>query len=366
MMRTRGAIAPPGVNLDTVKKVARLLRDHRPGQIINTLRYSYHALRGFPREHLPYEPNWLVLLITARCNLRCVMCPLRNSGSPQPRRSFKDMTPESFRHILDLFPRAIVVEFSGGEPLAHPGLFQMIHLAHERRLKVHIPTNGTLVGRKLEALLQAPVELLNVSLYGTNAGSFSKTTGADGSLFDATIQGVAELARRRRPGGYPRLLRTSFVCHKENLHHALDFIRLSEQLGVDEAKLRNMRFQDIPGIPESMSLSADDPEVQAFLADLRRQRFHLPVFLPRLARADDRRKCNHPFRLVAIDGDGFIGPCCVKADKRYWGDLLQQPGLWNGPAMLEARREQMDPDSPLHPMCRYCEERIPERPRLGS
>jgi MoaA/NifB/PqqE/SkfB family radical SAM enzyme len=361
------AMAHPLINLTNLKKVPILFRDHRLGQIANTLRFAYHALRGFPATRLPYDPNWLVLLTTARCNLHCSMCSFRNPQCPIPsRRSFRDMTLELFGQILDTYPRAIVVELSGGEPLAHPRIFEMIHLARARRLKVHIPTNGTLLPGKIEAMLQAPVEILNISFYGTEAASFAQVTGADGALFDATVQGVTELARRRRPGGYPRRLRTSFVCSKDNLHQVPDFIRLSEKMGVDDAKLRNLRFHGIPGIPESKSLRADDPEVQPFLEGLRRQRFRIPVFLPRLARQNDRRRCNHPFRLVAIDGEGFIGPCCVKADKRCWGNLLDQAGLWNGPAMIQARRDHLDPDAPLPPLCRYCEERIPERTSLGG
>ncbi len=355
----------PLINLTNFKKAAILCRDHRLGQIANTLRFSYHALRGFPATRLPYGPNWLVLLITARCNLHCYMCSFRNPHCPIPsRRSFRDMPLELFGQILDTYPRAIVVELSGGEPLAHPQIFEMIHLAQARRLKVHIPSNGTLLPGKMEAMLKAPVEILNVSFYGTDAASFAQVTGADGALFDATVQGVTELARRRRPGGYPRRLRTSFVCSKDNLHQVPDFIRLSEKMGVDEAKLRNLRFHDIPGVPESKSLNADDPEVDEFLKDLRRQRFRIPVFLPRLPRRDDRRQCDHPFRLVTIDGDGFIGPCCVKADKRCWGNLLEQAGLWNGPAMIQARLNQKDPTVPVSLLCRYCEERIPERSRL--
>jgi len=354
-------------NWDDLQKVPRLIRDHRLGQIINTLRCAYHALRGFPAIRLPYGPNWLVLLVTARCNLHCYMCCFYNPKCPIPsRRSFRDMTLELFCQILDTYHRAIVMVLSGGEPLAHPQIFEMIHLAHARRLKVHIPTNGTLLPGKIEAMLQAPVEILNVSFYGTDAVSFAQVTGTDGALFDATVQGVTELARRRRPGGYPRRLRTSFVCSKDNLHQVSDFIRLSEKMGVDDAKLRNLRFQGIPGLPESQSLNADDPEVQELLEGLRLQRFQIPVFLPRLTRQDTRRKCDHPFRQITIDGDGFIGPCSVKANKRCWGNLLEQLDIWNGPAMLQARRLQKAPDSPLPPICRYCEERVPERPTLDD
>ena len=147
----------PLINLTNFKKAAILCRDHRMGQIANTLRFAYHAMQDFPATRLPYDPNWLVLLITARCNLHCYMCCFRNPQCPIPsRRSFQDMTLELFGQILDTYLRAIVVVLSGGEPLAHPQIFEMIHLAHTRRLKVQIPTNGTPVAREDGSHAQGP------------------------------------------------------------------------------------------------------------------------------------------------------------------------------------------------------------------
>jgi MoaA/NifB/PqqE/SkfB family radical SAM enzyme len=229
------------LNFTTLRKVAILFRDHEPGQIMNTLSFGYQLLRGFPAKHLRYDPLWLMLDITSRCNLQCGHCPCGNIESPC-KPQFCDMTKDTFAQILYSFPRAILVGLGGGEPLLNSHLFEMIQLAHERRMKVIISTNGTLLSGKIDAFLAAPIELLNVSLYGTDAESFAQLTGAKGSLFDDIIDAVAELARHRLSGGYPRTLRTSFICTKQTMSRALDFIRLSEDLGVDEVKLRNLYY----------------------------------------------------------------------------------------------------------------------------
>ncbi len=79
MTGRKRTLAPSAFNLNTARKVGVLFRDHHAGQIINTLRFGYHAIRGFPSARLPYDPNWLVFLITARCNLHCFMCSFRSS-----------------------------------------------------------------------------------------------------------------------------------------------------------------------------------------------------------------------------------------------------------------------------------------------
>ena len=56
--------------MTSLKKVAILFRDHRLDQILNTLQFGYHAVRGFPAARLPYDPLWIIFNVTVRCNLR--------------------------------------------------------------------------------------------------------------------------------------------------------------------------------------------------------------------------------------------------------------------------------------------------------
>jgi MoaA/NifB/PqqE/SkfB family radical SAM enzyme len=345
-------------NLSTLGKLVFLFRDHSPSQITNTLRFGSHALRGFRATHLPYDPMWLSLDTTARCNLQCRHCV---HGNPENlhKPQFCDMTMDTFRQILDRFPRAISVSLGGGEPFLNPNLLDMIHLAHERRMRVHINTNGTLLQSNIDALLEAPLEYLCVSLYGTDAPSFTQVTGARGSLLDEVLNGVQELVARRPPGGYPHLLRTSYICTRPSLSQAIEFVRLSESLGVDSVKLRNLCLYGLRGRDESMCLYEDDPIVQAWVDDLRRQHFGLPVSLPGLyPRSAHGRHCTRPFQLLNIGGDGSIGPCAAIGSHSRWGHFLD-PGVWNGPTMAQIRRPLCDPAQPLPAICRHCENMIP-------
>ena len=345
-------------NLSTLRKLVFLFRDHSPSQITNTLRFGSHALRGFRATQLPYDPIWLSLDTTARCNLQCRHCV---HGNPENlhKPQFCDLTMDTFRQILDRFPRAISVSLGGGEPFLNPNLLDMIHVAHERRMRVHINTNGTLLQSNIDALLEAPLEYLCVSLYGTDAPSFTQVTGARGSLLDEVLNGVQELVARRRPGGYPHLLRTSYICTRPSLSQAIEFVRLSESLGVDSVKLRNLILYGLKGRDESMCLYEDDPIVQAWVDDIRRQHFGLPVSLPGLyPRSAHARRCIKPFEQLNIGGDGSIGPCCTVGPDSRWGHFLD-PGVWNGPTMAQIRRPLCDAAQPLPAICNHCESMIP-------
>jgi MoaA/NifB/PqqE/SkfB family radical SAM enzyme len=274
---------------------------------------------------------------------------------------------DTFMQIVNRYASSIAIGFTGGEPLFHPRLFDMIRIAHERRMKVHIPTNGTALLAHVDEFLEAPVELLNVSFYGTDAESFARFTGVRANFFDDILKAIAELAARRRPGSYPHILRGSFICTKKNMHRVVDFVRLCENLGIDQVKLKNLNFFAIPGFEESMCLYEDDPEVQNFIEHLRRTRFRIPVFLPRLYRRDYKiRGCNMPFRLLSIDGDGFIGPCCVEGTDKRWDNFYENPEVWNGPTMSIKRRDLLDSTYPLPLTCLHCEEMILDSPSISG
>lgn len=344
-----------------------LFRDHGLIQIINTLRFGYKALRGFPELQVPYDPLWGNFYITARCNLQCEHCQFGSSRSQRVRHIFADMTLEIFVRVLDLYPGLIAIGLVGGEPLLHPRIFDMIRVAHNRRIKVHIPTNGTLIPDNVDAFLEAPVEMLNISFYGTNSETFTQVTGAKSSLFDNAIRGAEQLARRRWGGGYPRIMRGSFICTKKTMYRAFDFVRLCEELGFDQVKLKNLIPYGIPGYEESLCLYEEDPEVRNFIARLRQERFRIPVFLPRLHRHNyKRRQCSMPFRWLNIDGEGFIGPCCVEGTGRRWGNALMDHNIWNGRTMVQARSMLLDSSIPLPPLCLNCEEMNPERMSVGG
>jgi len=351
--------------MTSLKKVAILFRDYRLGQIHNTLRFGYHAFRRFPKARLPYDPLWLILFVTTRCNLHCRFCQILGPDTRRRRPSFREMNLDTLQQILDRFPRTIAVDFTGGEPFANPHLFEMARLLQQRRIKAHVVTNGTLLPDKLDALLESPFEFVNISLYGPDAETFAKVTGSLMSMFDDMVKAVAELCRRRRPGGFPRTIRASFICSKDNWKHVPDLIRLCENLGVDQVKLKNLHIREMPSF-DAQCLYEDDQDARDFVAGLQRQRFRVPVFVPRLYRRDyNPRRCLMPFRTLPVDGDGSIGLCCVRGTAKRWGNAIEEPDIWNGHSMVGVRRELLDPTRPLPDACLDCEEMLSERPQCG-
>ena len=105
------------------------------------------------------------LEISNVCNLHCAFCP----GT---QRMSHIMSEEAFASLLPkLRPYTDFLYFHlMGEPLLHPQLARFLELARQWDFKVILTTNGTLLTKQKEVLLNAPaLHKLNISLHAFEA-----------------------------------------------------------------------------------------------------------------------------------------------------------------------------------------------------
>lgn len=103
--------------------------------------------------------------ITNVCNLSCSFCP-------ETKRKKKFLGEEEFKKVLDeIKPYTKFIYFHlMGEPLLNPNLERFLELAYENGFKVNITTNGTLIPKVKEVLLNAKaLRQINISLHSFEA-----------------------------------------------------------------------------------------------------------------------------------------------------------------------------------------------------
>lgn len=111
----------------------------------------------------------IYLEISNICNLRCSFCP----GTKREKRS---LTEEEFRILLPkLRPWTDFLYFHlMGEPLCHPLLESFLRIAGENGFRVILTTNGTLLAKQKEVLLNSPsLHKINISLHAFEANDLS-------------------------------------------------------------------------------------------------------------------------------------------------------------------------------------------------
>lgn len=156
-------------------------------------------------EVIPLRTPMAVMIdVSSVCNLRCQFCPHGNSKTREqmPQAVMDVELAKKCIDDLTLFEDKIkkLSFYALGEPLLNKNLPEIIRYAADRNIaeSLEITTNGTLLNhQKSEALIEAGITLIDLSLYGLNAESYQNFSGI--SLdFEAFVEEIRYLYQIRR------------------------------------------------------------------------------------------------------------------------------------------------------------------------
>jgi radical SAM protein with 4Fe4S-binding SPASM domain len=161
--------------------------------------------------------------ITARCNLKCVHCYIRNTSS------FGDeLTYQEICNIFDQLAEegCLWLCITGGEPLVRPDFYDIYSYAKQKGFLITLFSNGTLLTPPVvEFLTEQPPFVLDISLYGMTAETYEKVTGIPGS-FSRCINGIELALAHHLP------VKLKMVVLTINQHELYDFMQYADKLGV--------------------------------------------------------------------------------------------------------------------------------------
>ena len=160
--------------------------------------------------------------ITRTCNLRCVHCYADSHAEKYPG----ELTWEQCCDVIDDLAAygASALLLSGGEPLLHPHLPDILRRATARGLKVTISTNGTRITPELARLFKdVGVAYVGISLDGIGE-VHDKFRGVPGA-FDGAIRGFRLCEEvGQKTGLRLTLTRNNVQC----MEQILDFIEAQD------------------------------------------------------------------------------------------------------------------------------------------
>jgi cyclic pyranopterin phosphate synthase len=137
-----------------------------------------------PRDRLDRPLRDLRISVTDRCNFRCVYCmPKEVFGADYQFLERKALlTFEEIARVARIFAALGVgkIRLTGGEPLVRRNLEQLIGLlAGIPGLDLTLTTNGSLLERKADALRQAGLKRITVSLDAMDDATFMRMNDVD-------------------------------------------------------------------------------------------------------------------------------------------------------------------------------------------
>ena len=177
---------------------------------------------------------------TNRCNLACRTCVRNEWDAP-----LGQMETATFSRVIDglrAFSPPPAICFGGfGEPLAHPGIVEMVAQAKGLGGRVELITNGTLLTKDVSrGLIATGLDMLWVSLDGATPESYM-----DVRLGAALPEVLANLKAFRDARGPDRHLATphigiAVVVMKRNVSDLPAVLRLGERLGATRFMVTNL------------------------------------------------------------------------------------------------------------------------------
>lgn len=173
-------------------------------------------IEQFLPSRTPSKPLTLLLLVNEGCNLRCSFCDL---WEHHEHISLAKLLP-ILDDAVDIGTKTIVL--TGGEPLLHPQIFQIISACKQRGLTVNLTTNGTLVEKYWDELTQTGIDSLSFSLDGLQE-THERIRGQKG-CFNRTLKALKRISQETA-------IHTSvyFVVTSENLPELWDVYSLAKE-----------------------------------------------------------------------------------------------------------------------------------------
>ena len=180
-------------------------------------------------------PEFVALKLTNRCNLRCKHCYQWNEDGyhnfMSKAEQNTDMEISIIEHVLEQTKQVKSrLYLWGGEPLVHKEISDIIKLLINDLREVSICTNGILIDKYLDDLIQIP----NVEFLIAIEGFKDEHDNLRGmGSFEKVIYNVRQLLDLRRKGAFSGKITIHTMINDNLVPHLYDLLLFLEELGVD-------------------------------------------------------------------------------------------------------------------------------------
>jgi radical SAM protein with 4Fe4S-binding SPASM domain len=276
---------------------------------------------------VPKVPSNIHIELTNHCNMNCIMCArdsLTRKKGYMDFKLFKKMVDEGCKYD---FSNLQLNRY--GEPLLHPGVFEMVKYAKEKGCKnVGFITNGQLLDEKkaIEAV-EYGLDYIIFSIDSINKERYEKIRGA-GAKFETVIENVDRLIDLKKARGLdkPRILINAVAMEmtKDEIKEMQDYW----QNKVDKVNiLPCYTYEDI----DDLSFNKKDKKTHA---------------------------CEFFWKRLIVMWDGSTTVCCVDINRELnFGDVNKEriADIWNGENLKRLREIHINHEFEKLPVCNQCE-----------
>lgn len=251
----------------------RKRQDHlRSWDIVSLLspKPLWRMIRGMVRapldRHFAGCPLAVCWFVTFACNARCSFC-CKAREVRQGREAFPPLSASASRRLLERIRRTVdILYLSGGEPLVHPRIEQV--LADAKNLGfASVGMSSNLIALDRHPGVLDHLDAVSVSIHAPDAAGQAKALGVSPSLAARTFANLEMLAERRRSQGLKVIV--NCVIHPGNIHRAEEMVEFTRRR---DFLLEVVPANDDGGICRGLAEDLDYPKLIDRLLELRRRR----------------------------------------------------------------------------------------------
>ena len=168
----------------------------------------------------------LYLELSTRCNMKCSYCDLWHQD--HSREVEPDVWKKTLPELLDILGQP-KVNFSGGEPLLSPVIFDLLQICVDRGAYPGFVTNGRLLNEEnVERLAKLNIANINISLDDDRPEVFDRVRRAPGHT-DLLLNNIASLQKAFRKHRCHTVVYLKSVIHADNADRLVHMVGLAQE-----------------------------------------------------------------------------------------------------------------------------------------
>ena len=336
---------------------------------------------------------WVISMrITNLCNHRCAICAQwgrhgYNFERPNSQIS-ETVSVETYKEMVDdvahLRPHIYI---TGGEPFLYKGLVPLVNYMKKRKLSVQIVTNGVLLEKCAEEIVENGWDVLCVSLDGTR--EIHDTCRGLKGAYDTLFRGVQAIQRLKseRKATKPYII-TLTTISKSNTHVLVESIEeakrlqpdgmviyyswfTTQEIGQKHVAVMQDKLGCVPRAWEGYVLDRNGMDVDAIVSNVKeiksRNAGYPLLFVPNLRIREipdyylepdnlfGYKRCVAPWFMVDIMPNGDVATCRDHPD--YVVGNIQDDSLlsiYNNDRYRAFRKALKSCENGLFPICARC------------
>lgn len=200
------------------------------------IKQTIKLYKAWKNAHGCVPPYRVELLISSRCNSRCLMCNVWKLSLQIPNIVEQEVTFEEYKRLFaELSEMGVkTIAISGGEPTMRMDIIDIIREAKCKNFYTFMVTNGSLINKKLARdLISSGLDALEFSIDSPVPEIHDRIRGVQG-FWKKAIKGIKLInqLKKEMQSKKPNITIT-YVINKLNYHLIYEMMNLKEMLECD-------------------------------------------------------------------------------------------------------------------------------------